>query len=363
MKVNEILNLIDKFAPFFLQEDYDNSGIQFGDPDAEVSKIHISLDLTKEVVAEALSQNANLIITHHPPIFFPIKKITANDNPALFEAIANKINIISAHTNFDITSGGLNDFVANLLSITKIEPIEESSEKIFKFAFYAPIGFAEKVRKSIFETGAGKIGNYSETSFNIEGKGTFKPLEGSQPFIGKRGVRESVDEVKIETVVPERFLSAAISAMKRVHPYEEPAYDIYEIKVNKSEGVGLIGEIKNEFTLNNYAIYVKKTLKAKYARIVQSTNKKIKKVALCTGSGGSLLSKVTSKNADVFITGDIDYHEALHAKEMGLSIIEIDHFETEKFFMDAMHQKLITFGVNKNIVSKSKNQQSPYKII
>jgi dinuclear metal center YbgI/SA1388 family protein len=363
MKVKDLFFLIDSFSPFFLQKEFDNSGIQFGDLNEEVKKILVSLDLTREVAEEALKNDANLIITHHPPIFFPLKKIIRNENSSLFKAITNKINLISAHTNFDLANGGLNDYVANLLSITKLEPIEESDEKIYKFVVYVPKDFAEKVRKAIFEAGAGKIGNYSETSFNMEGKGTFKPLEGSKPFMGKKGIRTEVNEIKIETVVSERFINDTINAMKKAHPYEEPAYDIYEIKGNKSEGIGLIGKTAKALTLNKYAIFVKEKLNAKNIRLIKSNERKIKRVALCTGAGASLLSRVNNKNVDVFITGDIDYHKALCAKEMGLNIIEIDHFETEKFFIDAMIQKLIVLGINKTVIIKSKSQKSPYEIL
>ncbi len=363
MKVKDLFFLIDSFSPFFLQKEFDNSGIQFGDPDAKVSKLLVSLDLTKEVVDEALKQNANLIITHHPPIFFPLKKITQNENPSLFEAITNRINIISAHTNFDLANCGLNDYVADLLSIKKLEPIEESKEKIFKFAVYVPEDFAEKVRKAIFEAGAGKIGNYSETSFNIKGKGTFKPLEGTKPFIGKKGIREEVNEVKIETIVPERYLNKVLNEMKKNHPYEEPAYDLYEIKEVKNEGIGLIGETAKEFTLNKYAIFVKEKLNANYLKLIRANDKKIRTVALCTGAGASLLNKVIKKDVDVFVTGDIDYHKALYAKELGLNILDIDHFETEKFFVDALTKKLIRSGVKKDKIIKSQSQKSPYEII
>ena len=230
MKVKNLLNNLDKIAPFFLQESFDNSGIQFGDLDAPVIKILLSLDVTQGILDEALENKANLIITHHPLLFSPLKQITKQKNPLLFKIITNKINLLALHTNYDLAENGLNDYVAKLLRIKIITPLQSSSEKIFKFAVYVPVQHADKVSQAIFKAGAGKIGKYTETSFNISGKGTFKPTKGTNPFIGKIGEKEEVQEIKIETVVAERDLDSVVQAMKSVHPYEEPAYDVYELK-------------------------------------------------------------------------------------------------------------------------------------
>jgi len=230
MKVKNLLNNLDNIAPFFLQESFDNSGIQFADLDAPVIKTLLSLDVTQGVLDEALENKANLIITHHPLLFSPLKQITKQKNPLLYQVITHKINLVAFHTNYDLAEKGLNDYVANLLGIKKIAPLQSSSEKVFKFAVYVPVQHADKVSQAIFKGGAGKIGKYTETSFNISGKGTFKPTEGTNPFIGKIGEREEVQEIKIETVVAERNLDSVVQAMKSVHPYEEPAYDVYELK-------------------------------------------------------------------------------------------------------------------------------------
>lgn len=363
MKVKDILNKIDSFSPFFLQEDFDNSGLQFGDPKEEVSKIVVALDLTKNVIAETLKAKANLIITHHPAIFTPIKNITSKDNPVLLFALRNNLNVISAHTNYDLSKDGLNDYVANLLSIEKIRPIIRSKEKIYKFATYVPIQFAKKVRDAIFETGAGRIGNYSETSFNFNGIGTYKPLEGAKPFIGKKGKREEVNEVKIETLVKERDLQNVLNAIKTTHPYEEPAFDIYEILLETDEGIGLLGVIEKEMQINDFIKHIKNKLALNQVRLIVGRNTKIKKVALCTGSGGSLIDEVNKQNVDLFITGDINYHQALHSREIGLNIIDIEHFHTEKFFIDALTEKLVKAGINKNLIIKSKSEVSPFVIL
>ena len=363
MKVKNLLNNLDRIAPFFLQESFDNSGIQFADLDAPITKILLSLDATQGVLDEAIANKANLIITHHPLLFSPLKQITKQKNPLLFKAITNKINLLAMHTNYDLAEGGLNDYVANLLGIKKISPLQGSSEKIFKFAVYVPSQYADKVSRAIFEAGAGKIGKYTETSFNISGKGTFKPTEGTNPFIGKIGERENVEEIKIETVVAERDLDSVVQVMKDNHPYEEPAYDIYELKTKPSYGIGLFGGIDKEIEISKFSLEVKNKLQSHYIRLIKSNERKIKRVALCTGSGGSLLEQVSRKNVDLYITGDITYHAALRAKELGLNVLDIEHFDTEKFFVESLYNQLIKLGIPKDILVKSKKMESPYQLL
>ncbi|MCJ7656426.1 MAG: Nif3-like dinuclear metal center hexameric protein, partial [Candidatus Atribacteria bacterium] len=296
MKVKNLLNNLDKIAPFFLQESFDNSGIQFADLDAHVTKILLSLDVTQGILNEAIEKKANLIIAHHPLLFSPLKQITKQKNPLLYQVITAQINLMAMHTNYDLAEGGLNDYAANLLGIKKISPLQVSSEKVFKFAVYVPAQYADKVSQSIFKAGAGKIGKYTETSFYISGQGTFKPMKGTNPFIGKIGEKATVQEIKIETVVAERDLESVVQAMKDNHPYEEPAFDIYELKTKPSYGIGIIGEIGKEVEILKFSLEVKNKLQAQYIRLIKSNNRKIKRVALCTGSGGSLLEQVSRKN-------------------------------------------------------------------
>lgn len=363
MKIKNILNTLDKIAPFFLQESFDNSGIQFADLEAPVKKILLSLDVSQDILNEALENKANSIIVHHPLLFSPLKQIIKQKNPLLYQVTTGQINFIAIHTNYDLAEGGLNDYVANLLGIKKISPLQSSSEKIFKFAVYVPVKQAEKVSQAIFQAGAGKIGKYTETSFNISGKGTFKPTEGTHPFIGEIGKREEVQEIKIETVVAERDLASVIQAMKDNHPYEEPAYDIYELKTKPSYGIGIFGEIDKKVEISKFSLEVKNRLQARYIRLIKSNNRKIKRVALCTGAGSSLLEQVSLKGADLYLTGDINYHTALRAKELGLNVLDIEHFDTEKFFVEALYDQLIKFGISKDILIKSKKMESPYQLL
>jgi dinuclear metal center YbgI/SA1388 family protein len=362
MKLRDLIYIIDSFAPFAVQKDYDNSGIQCGDLDSEVNKILLALDATVEVVDEAVKINANTILTHHPPLFFPQKRIVKSEMQGFFKAISNGINVVSTHTNFDLATNGLNDYFCKLIQLKKLKPIIKSNEKTYKLAVYVPEEFRDSVANALFEAGAGHIGNYSETSFNIQGIGSFKPLEGAHPFLGASGKREYVQEVKVETVVRERNLHNVIESIKKNHPYEEPAYDIYEIISDASDGVGAVGELENEMPLLDFAKLLKEKTKATYIRLIGNKDRKIKKVAVCTGAGSSLIKDVKRLNVDLFLTGDLNYHQALDLKESLVDTIEIEHFDTEKFFVSAMYDNLSRY-IDKKIIFKSVLMKSPFEII
>ncbi|MFZ2331346.1 MAG: Nif3-like dinuclear metal center hexameric protein [Atribacterota bacterium] len=363
MKIRELINIIDRFAPFFLQQNFDNSGVQYADLDKKINKVLICLDVTIETIEEALKQNCNTILSHHPLFFQPLTKITKQDNPTTFQLTHHQINLISAHTNYDLAENGLNDYVGRLLELKKIDSLEPSSEKILKLALYVPQKYQDNLLNALFKVGAGRIGDYSETSFIFQGKGSFKPLEGTKPFIGNTGKRELVDETKIETVFRERDLDRIIETIHKNHPYEEPAYDIYQLNSRVKSGIGLIARLAPEQNLTDFAVKVKNILNIPYLRMVQANNKKINTIALCTGSGGSLINRAHLKNADLLITGDIKHHEALRAREIGLNIIDIEHFHTEKYFVPAIFEQLIEAQVPKNLLHTSKKTDSPFQLL
>lgn len=362
MKIRKLLEILDQISPFFLQEEVDNSGIQFADLDEDVSKILLCLDVTEEIIEEALQQKCNTILSHHPLFFHPFHRITKQDNPIAYQLVYHHINLISMHTNFDLAENGLNDYVGQLLGLNKVSPIKSSPEKIYKLAVYIPGDCQDNLLEALFRAGAGKIGNYSETSFSISGKGSFKPMDGSMPFIGKTGKRESVNENKIETVFCERNLKEIINTIHRVHPYEEPAYDIYQLTTKSTTGIGMVVKLNKEQTLESFSKKVKEQLGAPYLRVIQANKKNIQTVALCTGSGGSLINQCINKHVDTLITGDIKYHEALKAKEMGLNIIDIEHYHTERFFVPAIRKQLKQFQIPERFLVDSQKMDSPFQV-
>lgn len=363
MKIRELFDILNQIAPFSLQEEFDNSGVQFADLEEDISKILLCLDVTAEMIQEANQKKCNTILSHHPLFFHPFSRVTRQENPISYQLMVHHINLIALHTNFDLAENGLNEYVGHLLGLKKETPLKPSTEKIFKLAVYVPVQHQNCLQEALFQAGAGHIGQYSETSFSIFGKGSFKPLEGTKPFIGQTGQRERVDEVKIETIFHERNLTKIIRTIYHNHPYEEPVYDIYELVANSLTGMGIVASLAKDEKVENYGKAIKKALQIPYIRIVHANKKKIKNVALCTGSGGSFIDQCIEKHIDLFITGDIDYHEALKAKEMGLNMIDIEHFHTEKFFVPAIQQQLIQHHIPENLLVPSQKMISPFQLL
>ncbi|HHY79465.1 MAG TPA: Nif3-like dinuclear metal center hexameric protein [Thermoanaerobacter sp.] len=332
LKCQVIASIMDKLAPRKFAEEWDNVGLLIGDGSKDISKVLVALDATSEVIKEAVDKKVDMIVTHHPLIFKPIKNVRA-DNPVgslLIQLIKNDISLYAAHTSFDIAPNGVNDILCNVLGIYDREVLDVTySERYKKIAVYVPQGYEEVVRNAMCSAGAGFVGNYSDATFQARGIGTYRPLEGTNPFIGETGKLEKTEEVKIESIVPQRYLEKVVTAMLNVHPYEEVAYDIYSLENVKEEyGLGRIGII-SETTLQELALQVKAKFKINNLRVVGDLNKKIRKVAVCGGSGASLIHKAVSKGADVLITADIGYHDAVEAQHLGLALIDAGHFATE----------------------------------
>ncbi len=310
-----------------------------------------------------------MIVTHHPIIFKPFKNLRT-DNPlgeVLTMLIREDIPVYSAHTNFDAAKGGMNDILCNILGIYDEEILQVTYKEGYKkIVVYVPIGYEEIVKTAMCNAGAGYIGNYSDCTFQTMGIGSFKPLEGTNPFIGEIGKVENTQEVRIETIAPDKLVNRIISAMLKVHPYEEVAYDIYPVETLYDEyGIGRVGLIKDT-TLGNLANDVKAKLGLKNIRIVGDLNKAVKKVAVCGGSGGSFVSISAFKGADVLITGDVGYHDAVDAIHLGLAIIDAGHFGTEKisvnFIAEYIRDEAQKMNVDLDVIT-SEVQADPFIIM
>ncbi len=361
MKLRELYSILNEIAPFFLQEEYDNSGLQFGDLDSEITKILLTTDLTQDTVLEAKENNANTMITHHPIMFKPIKSIEKKKKPALFKAITNGINIISFHTNFDLAEGGLNDYFLKILGLKKIKPIVESREKIYKIVTFVPEEYVDTVRDALFEANCGNIGKYDRCSFVSKGIGTFRPLEGSNPFIGTQNKEEHVNEVRVEVIVKERDLNKALTELKKAHPYEEPAIDVFRTIFHKNYGIGAISILDRPLNLKEFIETFKRLTYTKYVRVIGDINKEINKIAVCTGGCSSLIDSIP-EDVDLFITGDITYHTALTMLEKGITTLDVEHFETEKFFKEALKEKLDRYNLTIDVIV-SKKEKSPFLLL
>lgn len=361
MKLKELYSILNEIAPFFLQEEYDNSGLQFGDLDSEITKILLATDITQDTVLEARENNANVMITHHPIMFKPIKSIEKKKNPALFEAITNSINIISFHTNFDLAENGLNDHFLKILGLKKVKPIVESREKVYKIVTFVPEEYVDVVRDALFEANCGHIGKYDRCSFLSKGIGTFRPLEGSNPFIGIQNKEEHVNEVRVEVIVRERDLNKALTELKKAHPYEEPAIDVFNTVFHKNYGIGAISILDRPLNLKEFIETFKRLTYTKYVRVIGDINKEINKIAVCTGGCSSLIDSIP-EDVDLFITGDITYHTALTILEKGTTTLDVEHFETEKFFKEALKEKLDRYNLPIDVIL-SKKERSPFLLL
>jgi dinuclear metal center YbgI/SA1388 family protein len=331
-RVSDIVGIINVLAPFALAEDWDNAGLQVGDPAALASRIMVALDAGGNAVEAAIAARCQLLLTHHPLVFHPLKKISVAEplGRLLSLAFKNDLAIISLHTNFDIAEGGVNDLLAERLGISHSEPLKITSvDELIKLTVYVPKGYEETVMEALFRF-SGVIGKYSDCSFRTGGIGTFRPLQGAEPFLGEIGKREYVEENRIEVLLRKGDLNAAIKSLLAVHPYEEPAFDIYPL-LNKGKpcGLGRIGELPAARPLIEFAEMVKERLGLLGLRFVGDAERVIRKVALCGGSGASLLREAWSRGAEVLVTGDIKYHEARHAEELGMCLVDAGHFATE----------------------------------
>ena len=341
----EIIKELEKFAPKYLAEKWDNVGLTIGNPHKQIKKILVALDVIPAVIEEAIYIGADLIVTHHPMILFQnIKNIQSNTylGKRIYDFIQNDISAYCMHTNLDIAFGGTNDVLAELAGLENVNILQQtSSEELKKIVVYVPKGHEEIVRQAMCDAGAGFIGNYSQCTFYTEGIGTFLPLVDTNPFLGKQGILERTQEVRIETIVPESLLYTVLEAMKKAHVYEEPAYDIYTVEQKgKCYGIGRIGTLKQSMTFEQYGAFLKKQLALDTIRLVGDKNKIVKTVGLCTGSGVEFMEQSKNMGADVYLTGDIKFHEAQRALEMELCVADVTHYASEVIIVPILKQFL-----------------------
>ena len=331
-RVSDIVGMTSKIAPGHLAESWDNVGLQLGDPVGRVSRIMVALDPGQPAVEAAVEARCQLLITHHPFIFAPLKKIIAADETGRLAILAlkNDLSIISLHTNLDIAKGGVNDLLAERLGLQGALPLRVTgAEEYVKMALFAPHGFEERLLGALLPFMA-PIGNYRGCSFQGEGVGRFTPAAGAQPFVGEVGVSHQEKESRLEFLLQKERVAAAVAALRGAHPYEEPAFDLYPV-LNRgaSLGLGRIGSLAEATSAGEFALFVKERLSAVGVRLVGDPGRQVKKVALCGGSGASLIHEAARKGADLLVTGDVKYHEARDAEALGIAVLDAGHFATE----------------------------------
>ena len=351
MTIQDVTNYLESIAPLQFQESYDNAGLIVGNYKNDVSGVLVCLDSTEKIVDEAIERKCNLIVAHHPIVFSGLKKITGKNyvEKTVIKAIKNDIAIYAIHTNLDNMLNGVNEIIGRKLGLINTQILSPSSNNLRKLITYVPVDYVEKVRESLFDSGAGKIGNYDECSFSSMGEGTFRAGDDTNAFIGEKGKRHLETEQKLEVIYAVDKQRAILSSLSNSHPYEVVAYDILELQnSNSGIGAGLIGELENGIDEITFLKSLKVTMKTDCVRYTDLPGRQIKKVAVCGGSGSFLLKDAIHQKADVFITGDFKYHEFFDA-ENRIVIADIGHFESEQYtielLVDKLKEKFTTFAV------------------
>ncbi len=352
MQVREITNYIESFAPLSYQESYDNAGLQTGDPGQEVNAALLCIDITGKVIEEALRLGANLIISHHPLIFGGLTKLTGSNytERLVIEAVRKQLAIYAAHTNLDAVHTGVNQKIAEKLGLNDTVILSPMANQLRKLVFFVPADHAAAVREDIFKAGAGHIGEYDMCSFNAPGEGTFRGSENTDPFVGEKGSMHTEAELRVETIFPKERENQIIRALIRTHPYEEVAYDIYPLaNAYDRAGSGAIGEMEEPLDEESFLQLLKERFNTPFVRHTGLLGRKVKRVALCGGSGSFLLSKAIAAGADVFVSGDFKYHQFFDA-DGRILIADIGHYESEQFtkeiFYELLTKKFTKFAVH-----------------
>ena len=342
-RIQDLVGLVHKLYAPELAEDWDNVGLQVGDPGAPLERVMVALDPCLEAVQAARTAGAQALVTHHPLLFRPIKRLTPDDavGQVLWSAVRDGVAIVSAHTNLDSAVDGLNSWLAKKLGVEQPLPLQTLAGDYLKLIVFVPVGHEEAVADALFSAGGGQIGAYDHVSFRSRGEGTFRPGPGAQPYIGTVGEIEKTEEFRLETILPKRKLLRVLEKMQKAHPYEEVAYDLLPLQ-NQVPGAGLgrIGKLDRAMILGDFAARVKASLGCNHLRLIGADAMPVRKVALCGGSGAFLLQTAHRQGADVLVTGDVKYHEARQAEELGIALIDAGHFATEQLMIDQVTKSL-----------------------
>lgn len=353
MKISEVISFLESFAPPALQESYDNCGLIVGNPLTDITGVLVSLDCTEAIIDEAVKTGCNMVVSHHPIVFSGLKKLTGRNyiERTVISAIKNNVAIYAIHTNLDNVAHGVNHKIASVLGLQNTKILAPKSGLLKKFVTFCPADSAEKVREALWTAGAGYIGNYDRVSYNLNGTGTYRGNENSNPVVGEKGKMMRENEERIEIIYPAHIEGKLLQALHSSHPYEEIAYDLYPMTNEWQQvGSGMIGELAAPLGQAEFLGLVKNMLKTPVIRYTPVSGKQIKRVAVCGGSGSFLLEDAIRGGADAFVTADFKYHQFFDG-EGKILIADVGHFESEQFTIDLLSDKLkeiiLTFAVRK----------------
>ena len=359
VKIKEVISTLERFAPLPLQEGYDNAGLQVGLTEAEVSGALLCLDVTEAVVEEAVSEGCNLIVAHHPLVFRPLRQVSGISyvERCVMAAIKHDITIYCAHTNIDSACGGVSFKMAQKLGLKNVEILSPRQGLLEKLVTYVPTAQASRVEQAMFTAGAGRLGDYDSCSYRLEGQGRYRALEGATPFAGTVGEHHTEPETRVEVLVHKPLMGKVVTAMLKAHPYEEPAFDIIPLdNADRYSGLGVIGDIEPQPALD-FLERVKQAFEVEALRYSGDTDKTVSRIAMCGGAGAEFTSLALARHAQVYITGDLKYHEFM-GNEDSIILADIGHYESEHYtkeiFLDIIRQKIPNFAVA--FASNEKNQ-------
>jgi dinuclear metal center YbgI/SA1388 family protein len=362
--VADIAADLEQFAPLHLALDWDNVGLLVGDAASPVQRILTCLTVTPSVVAEAIESHCQLIVSHHPVLFRAVKSLTACtvEGRMLLELIQARVAVYSPHTAFDNCRGGINDQLAERLGLSNTRALRPmAGEMKFKIVVFVPPTELEKVAEAMFAAGAGRIGQYRECSFRLSGTGTFFGEESTQPTVGQKGRRESVEEVRLEVVCPECAIGGVVSAMRAAHSYEEPAFDVYPLQqLDSSPGQGRVGELPAAISLREFAEQVRTSLELQQLPVVGAMDKSVRTVAIACGSAGEYLPDAVRAGADVFVAGEMRFHGCVDAESLGIGVVLAGHYATERLGIEMLARRLQLRWPD-CIVSASRREADPIR--
>ena len=363
--VQQIVKAINHLAPWDLAESWDHVGLQIGSPNRKVERVLLAVDLNREVLEEGLAQKVDGFIVHHPLLFRPLFQVNPETASGYYISalLKNELFLIAAHTNLDKSEHGLNSYLGDLFNVKERTPLEPATSEECKIIVFTPESHLDKLRESMSRAGAGVIGNYSECSFELRGNGTFRPGDEARPYLGETDRFETVAEVRLEMIAGCRDLTRVLKAISANHPYEEPAVDVYPLLNSSPHGLGCIGNLEQAKTFGDLCDSVQRKLETGGLRVLGDPLKKIKRLAICTGNGGSLLSKAVNQGADAYLTGEIGYHDFQTARDSGMAVIEAGHWTTERCCIPLLMGHLGNLFSEVTFIPAVSTQTEPYNII
>jgi dinuclear metal center YbgI/SA1388 family protein len=342
-ELSALVDFLQEAYPLALASEWDNTGLIVGDTRQVVNRVMTCLTVTPESAAEAIAAHAQLIVSHHPVLFRPVKRLTGDsaEGRMLLELVRNDVAIYSPHTSFDNARGGINEILAGKMELVDVTPLRPKIEMFSKIVAFVPEANLNEVANALFRAGAGTIGAYKECSFRVAGTGTFFGSEITNPAIGKKGRREEVAEWRLEVICANDLVGCAVAAMRRAHSYEEPAYDVYPVRAQPASlGEGRIGRLPKPMTLADLAALLKGRLAATWSHLIGDPARQVENVAVVCGSGGEFVADAVVARADAMVTGEVRFHDCLAAKAEGLGLILAGHYATERLGVEALAERL-----------------------